>query len=44
VKPKREQTGKRVDGIVAGIMATSRAILDDTPKDPYSSGARLMVV
>ena len=44
VKPKREQTSKRVDGIVAGVMATSRAILDDTPKDPYSQGARLMVV
>ena len=44
VKPKRAISTKRIDGIVAGIMAMSRAILDNTPADPYSQGARLMVV
>ena len=43
-KPKREMTSKRIDGIVAGLMGMSRAIWDDTPQDPYSQGARLMVV
>lgn len=43
-KPRRQESTKRIDGIVAGLMATSRAVLDDTPKDPYASGARLMIV
>lgn len=44
VKPKRMQSTKRIDGIVAGIMAMSRALLDNTPTDPYSNGVRLAVV
>ena len=44
VKPKRAMSTKRIDGIVAGIMAMSRAILDNTPPDPYSQGVRLMTI
>jgi phage terminase large subunit-like protein len=43
-KPRRGMTGKRIDGVAAALMGMSRAILDDTPQDPYSQGARLMVV
>lgn len=52
MKPKREKTGKRIDGVVASIMALSRAVLlfdvhpqqfvnDPTPKPP-AAGMRSM--
>lgn len=36
VKPDRK-TGKRIDGVVATIMALSRALLNDVPVNPYDT-------
>jgi phage terminase large subunit-like protein len=33
MKPKRDQTGKRIDGVVASIMALGRAVITENESD-----------
>jgi len=44
VKPDRLKKSKRIDGVVAALMGMSRAMLNQEPYDPYSSGKSIMVL
>lgn len=44
VKPDREKDSTRIDGIAAGITALAFALSEEIIPDPYSNGARLVVV
>ncbi len=37
MKPKREKSGKRIDGVVASIMALDRAVLDEKKPSVYGT-------
>jgi phage terminase large subunit-like protein len=43
MKPQREKTGKRIDGIVAAIMATDRAIRHGSGRSVYEDRGILAV-
>lgn len=44
VKPDRRKSGKRIDGIVAGVMALQRAKLYETPADSVYETRGLLVI
>lgn len=37
IYPRKERDENKIDGIIAGLMALGRAVLDDAPKDPTLS-------
>ncbi len=43
VKPDRQKSSKRIDGVVALIMAISRAIIGDNESSPYGDAAQVVI-